>query len=154
MFFCLMHSYCISILLINVKMPTIVDILTCMSRIQFMLTRVEYEKYFTTSEDRKCQNHRQQTNAMHREEETQNTSTQMTAIKHNQSKGTSSLLLSKINAKLKRKLRIKSQSNLGLIQNPHRQWEQIHRTRTEVTEATADGGLDYILLAYMSLSSV
>ena len=34
------------ILLINVKMPTIVDILTFMSRINIVLSSVEYEKKF------------------------------------------------------------------------------------------------------------
>ena len=37
------------ILLINVKMPTIVGILTFMSRINFMLNRVEHEKSSITS---------------------------------------------------------------------------------------------------------
>ena len=37
------------IMLINVKMPTIVGILTFMSRINFVLSRVEYEKSFITS---------------------------------------------------------------------------------------------------------
>ena len=37
------------IMLINVKMPTIVGILTFMSRINFMLSRVEHEKSFITS---------------------------------------------------------------------------------------------------------
>ena len=37
------------IMLINVKMPTIVGILTFMSRIKFMLSRVEHEKSFITS---------------------------------------------------------------------------------------------------------
>ena len=37
------------ILLINVKMPTIVNILTFMSRINFMLSLVEHEKSFTSS---------------------------------------------------------------------------------------------------------
>ena len=37
------------ILLINVKMPTIVGILTFMSRINFMLSWVENEKSFITS---------------------------------------------------------------------------------------------------------
>ena len=36
-------------LLINVKMPTIVGILTFMSRKNFMLNSVEHEKSFTTS---------------------------------------------------------------------------------------------------------
>ena len=39
----------IFILLINVKRPTIVGILTFMNRINFMLTRVEPEKGFSTS---------------------------------------------------------------------------------------------------------
>ena len=34
---------------INVKMPTIVDILTFMSRIYFMLSRIEHEFFFITS---------------------------------------------------------------------------------------------------------
>ena len=37
------------ILLINVKMPTIVGILTLMSRINFLLSGVEHEKSFITS---------------------------------------------------------------------------------------------------------
>ena len=37
------------IMLINVKMPMIVGILTFMSRINFMLRSVEYEKSFMTS---------------------------------------------------------------------------------------------------------
>ena len=36
-------------MLINVKMPTIVGILSFMSRINFMLSSVEYEKSFITS---------------------------------------------------------------------------------------------------------
>ena len=36
-------------MLINVKMPTIVGILTFMSRINFVLSGVEYEKSFITS---------------------------------------------------------------------------------------------------------
>ena len=36
-------------MLINVKMPTIVGILTFMSRINFLLNLVEYEKSFITS---------------------------------------------------------------------------------------------------------
>ena len=35
-------------MLINVKMPTIVGILTFMSRINFVLSLVEHEKSFTT----------------------------------------------------------------------------------------------------------
>ena len=35
-------------MLINVKMPTIVGILTFMSRINFLLSRVEHEKSFIT----------------------------------------------------------------------------------------------------------
>ena len=35
--------------LINVKMPTIVGILTLMSKINFMFSRVEHEKKFITS---------------------------------------------------------------------------------------------------------
>ena len=37
-------------MLINVKMPTIVGILTFMSRINFVLSCVEYEKSFITLE--------------------------------------------------------------------------------------------------------
>ena len=37
------------ILLINVKMPTIVGILTFMSRINFVLSQVEHEKSFVIS---------------------------------------------------------------------------------------------------------
>ena len=37
------------ILLLNVKMPTIFGILTFMSRINFVLSRVEHEKSFITS---------------------------------------------------------------------------------------------------------
>ena len=37
------------IMLINANMPTIVDILTVMSRIKFVLSGVEYEKSFITS---------------------------------------------------------------------------------------------------------
>ena len=36
-------------MLINVKMPTIVGILTFMSRINFVLSLVEHEKSFVTS---------------------------------------------------------------------------------------------------------
>ena len=36
--------------LINVKMPTIFGILTCSSRINFMLSGVEIEKSFITSD--------------------------------------------------------------------------------------------------------
>ena len=36
-------------MLINLKMPTIVGILTFMSRINFVLSRVEHEKSFITS---------------------------------------------------------------------------------------------------------
>ena len=46
---CLNHKSQLFILLINVKMPTIVGILTFMSRINFMLSRVENEKSFITS---------------------------------------------------------------------------------------------------------
>ena len=38
------------IMLINVKMPTIVGILTFMSMINFVLSRVEHRKCFITSE--------------------------------------------------------------------------------------------------------
>ena len=34
------------IMLINVNMPTIIDILTFMSRINFMLSRVEHKKFY------------------------------------------------------------------------------------------------------------
>ena len=37
------------IMLINVKMPTIVGILTFMSRINFVLSRVEHQNFFITS---------------------------------------------------------------------------------------------------------
>ena len=46
------------ILLINVKMPTVVGILTFMSRIKFMLSLVEHEKSFITpGPGLKCQRH-------------------------------------------------------------------------------------------------
>ena len=49
MFLALSLSDVVCILLINVKMPTIVGILTFMSRINFVLgRRVEYEKCFIT----------------------------------------------------------------------------------------------------------
>ena len=41
-------SHNVFIMLINVKMPTIVGILTFMSRINFVLSRVEHEKSFIT----------------------------------------------------------------------------------------------------------
>ena len=43
-FIVLSLSDIVFIMLINVKMPTIVGILTFMSRIKFMLSRVEHEK--------------------------------------------------------------------------------------------------------------
>ena len=44
------HTFkCLFIMLINVKMPTIVGILTFMSRINSMLTWVKYKKKFITS---------------------------------------------------------------------------------------------------------
>ena len=45
-FSCLKHSDVVFILLINAKMPIIVGILTSMSRINFMLSLVEYEKFY------------------------------------------------------------------------------------------------------------
>ena len=50
MFIALSLSYVVFIMLINVKMPTIVGILTLMSRINFVLSGVEHEKSFITSE--------------------------------------------------------------------------------------------------------
>ena len=44
-----MLSDVVFIMLINIKMPTIVGILTFMSRINFVLSWVEYEKSFITS---------------------------------------------------------------------------------------------------------
>ena len=49
MLLALSPSDVVSIMLINVKVPTIVDILTFMSRINFMLSRVEHEKSFIIS---------------------------------------------------------------------------------------------------------
>ena len=46
-FFCLKH-WCFFILLINVKMPTVVGILTFTSRINFMLIWVEHQKSLIT----------------------------------------------------------------------------------------------------------
>ena len=43
------HSDVVFIMLINVKMPTIVGILTFMSRINFVLSFVEHGKSFITS---------------------------------------------------------------------------------------------------------
>ena len=43
-FLALSLSDVVFIMLINVKMPTIVEILTFMSRINFVLIQVEYEK--------------------------------------------------------------------------------------------------------------
>ena len=48
-FLALSLSDVVFILLINVKMPTIVGILTLMSRINLVLSLVEYEKSFITS---------------------------------------------------------------------------------------------------------
>ena len=48
-FACLNHQSQSYILLINVKMPTIVGILTFMSRINIVLSRVEQEKSCITS---------------------------------------------------------------------------------------------------------
>ena len=48
-FSCFKTLICCLILLINVKLPTIVGILTFMSRINFMLSSVDYEKCFMTS---------------------------------------------------------------------------------------------------------
>ena len=42
-------SYVVFIMLINVKMPTIVGILTLMSRINFVLSGVEHEQSFVSS---------------------------------------------------------------------------------------------------------
>ena len=49
MFLALSLSDVVFIMLINVKMPTIVGILTFMSRIKSVLSWVEYEKSFITS---------------------------------------------------------------------------------------------------------
>ena len=46
--FAFILSDVVFIMLINVKMPTIVGILTFMSRINFMLSWVEHEKGFIT----------------------------------------------------------------------------------------------------------
>ena len=48
-FLALNPSNVVFIMLINVKMPTIVGVLTFMSRINFMLSRVEHGKSFITS---------------------------------------------------------------------------------------------------------
>ena len=48
-FIVLSLSDVVFIMLINVKMPTIVGILTFMSRINFVLSQVEHEKSFITS---------------------------------------------------------------------------------------------------------
>ena len=48
-FLALSISDVVFIMLINVKMPTIVSILTFMSRINIVLSCVEYEKSFITS---------------------------------------------------------------------------------------------------------
>ena len=48
-FLALSLSDVVFIMLVNVKMPTIVDILTFMSRINFELSWVEHEKSFIAS---------------------------------------------------------------------------------------------------------
>ena len=48
-FLALSLSDVVFIMLINVKMPTIVGILTFMSRLNYVLSWVEYEKSFITS---------------------------------------------------------------------------------------------------------
>ena len=48
-FLALSLSDVVFIMLINVKMPTIVGILTFISRLNFVLSRVEHEKSFITS---------------------------------------------------------------------------------------------------------
>ena len=48
-FLALSLSDVVFIMLINVKMPTIVGILTFMSRINFVLSRVEHKESFITS---------------------------------------------------------------------------------------------------------
>ena len=48
MFLALSLSDGVIIMLINVKMPTIVGILTFMSRINFVLSKVEHRKSFIT----------------------------------------------------------------------------------------------------------
>ena len=48
-FLALSPSHVVFIILINVKMPAIVDILTFMSRINSLLSWVEHEKSFITS---------------------------------------------------------------------------------------------------------
>ena len=48
-FLALSLSDVVFIILINVKMPTIVGILTFISRVNFVLSRVEYGKSFITS---------------------------------------------------------------------------------------------------------
>ena len=48
-FLALSLSDVVFIILINVKMPTIVGILTVMSRIKFVFSQVAYEKSFITS---------------------------------------------------------------------------------------------------------
>ena len=48
-FIALSLAYVVFIMLINVKMPTIVGILTLMSRIHFVLSGFEHEKSFITS---------------------------------------------------------------------------------------------------------
>ena len=47
-FLAIFLSDVVFIMLINVKMPTIVGILTFISRINFVLSRVEHEKSFIT----------------------------------------------------------------------------------------------------------
>ena len=51
-FLALSHSDVVFIMLINVKMPTIVGILIFMSRMNLLLSWVEHEKSFITSESR------------------------------------------------------------------------------------------------------
>ena len=43
------HSDVVFIMLINVKIPTVVGILTLMSRIKFVLSSIEHGKSFITS---------------------------------------------------------------------------------------------------------
>ena len=50
-FLALSLSHVVFITLVNVKMPTIVGILTFTSRIHFVLSRVEHGKSFITSAD-------------------------------------------------------------------------------------------------------
>ena len=48
-FLALSLQHVVFIMLINIKMPTIVGILTFMSRMNFMVSTVEYGKSFITS---------------------------------------------------------------------------------------------------------